>query len=72
MSLSITAYGLDSDIIWCNKSKISHISALDVQYVCAGGEELERCLQITGLVQWGETMRFYGDMAKHIVGNWNN
>ena len=72
MSLEITDTNNQTDVIWYDKPKQSHIHALTVWYVCASGAELQCCLQITGMRQDGNEMRFYGDMAKHIVGNWNN
>lgn len=38
----------------------------------ASGAELKRALQISGLPQYGTIMSFFGDTAKHIVGNWLN
>lgn len=38
----------------------------------ASGAELKRALQVSGLPQYGAVMSFYGDTAKHIIGNWLN
>lgn len=48
------------------------INVLDITKVTASGDELKLALRITGLPQWGNSMKFYGDIARHIVGNWFN
>jgi hypothetical protein len=48
-------------------SGLNHVAA-----VIASNFELDRALKITGLPQYGRTMSFHGDMAKHIVSNWFN
>ena len=42
--------------------------------IYADGHELECCLKLTGLPNTAnlKSMKFYGDFAKHIIGNWNN
>ena len=43
-----------------------------VVFLIADGPEKDRCLAVSGLPDNGNpVMRFYGDIAKHILGNWN-
>ena len=53
-----------------SKKSVSKINCIDA--ISADDEELKRALQISGLPQYGSTMKFYGDMAKFIVGNFFN
>ena len=72
MSLRIYAsntIGVETITVESEKST-SKLNCIDA--VCASGEELKRALQISGLPQYGTVMSFYGDMAKHVVGNWFN
>jgi hypothetical protein len=54
-----------------DRAWVSRIPVEDVISVEADGHELDMCLKITGLPNLGRrSQRFYGDFAKHIVGNW--
>lgn len=53
------------------QDKVPHIVADYVLRVQADGHELERALKLTGKPMVNRVMRFYGDDAKFIVGNWN-
>lgn len=44
----------------------------DIKRIIVDGDELKRALEIIGLPQYGQTMRFYGDTAKYVVGNFFN
>ena len=56
-----------------------HAKPMDVLVVQADGHELERCLSLLGMKSYpcredGKPLRvvkFYGDQAKFIVGNWS-
>lgn len=76
MSLDIYATHVDglqnvTETIWMD-SKFIRCKPMNVYEVSADSEELKRALHITGLPQYGDPMNFYGDTAKHIVGNWFN
>ena len=57
----------------------AYTNPLDVLVVQADGHELERCLTLLGMKSYparedGKPLRvikFYGDQAKFIVGNWS-
>lgn len=42
-------------------------------FLTADGPEKERALALSGLPDSGKpVMRFYGDFARHILGNWSS
>jgi hypothetical protein len=41
-----------------------------VAWIQADGQELTRCIALTGLPENRSVMKIYGDLAQHVVGNW--
>lgn len=60
-----------TDILYVGQKSNPSIDAQHVTEIQADGDELTRCLHITGRPTLPQRlMHFYGDDAKHIVGNW--
>lgn len=72
MGLHIYASGTTTVEVLTVDSKKVQSGLYHIGSVYADGDELKRALQITGLPQYGSVMSFFGDTAKHIVGNWFN
>ena len=60
-----------TDLLYVGQKPDGSIDAQHVTEIQADNDELTRCLHITGRPTLPHrVMRFYGDDAKHIVGNW--